>query len=156
MGITKHDLDQAFAQHKAQYAGGREDYFALLYMAREFEKIPEQLANHVAFGEDVPEGINAFHVDANRRNLYLFQFQWSGQHQAFKEPLRRLAREGMERIFGLVPEVPGRLLAELRDRLHEDQAVIDKVLVHFVYNGDPTDADQSAALDALREDLGKV
>src|SRR6185312_13525892 len=71
----------------------------------------------------------------------------------FKEPLRRLAHDGMERIFGPAPQVPGRLLTELRDRLHEDQAVIDKVLVHFVYNGDPSDADQSATLDALREDL---
>jgi hypothetical protein len=59
----------------------------------------------------------------------------------------------MERIFGPAPEAPGLLLAELRDRLHEDQAIIDKVLVHFVYNGDPSDADQSAALDSLREDL---
>jgi YHS domain-containing protein len=153
MGITKRDLEQTYAQHKAQYGGSKEDYFALIYLTREFDKSPDQVARHIAFGEDVAEGINAFHVDVNRRNLYLFQFQWSAQHQAFKEPLRRLAREGMERIFGPDPEAPGLLLAELRDRLHEDQAVIDKVLIHFVYNGDPADADQSAALDALREDL---
>lgn len=153
MGITKSDLDEAFARHKVQHGGAKEDYFALLYLTREFEKAPDQVARHLAFCEDVPEGINAFHVDVNRRNLYLFQFQWSAQHQAFKEPLRRLAREGMERIFGPAPEAPGRLLAELRDRLHEDLAVIDKVLVHFVYNGDPSDADQSVALEALREDL---
>jgi YHS domain-containing protein len=153
MGVTNRDLEQANAQHKAQYGGGKEDYFALLYLTREFDKSPDQVLRHIAFGKDVTEGINAFHVDVNRRNLYLFQFQWSAQHQAFKEPLRRLAREGMERIFGPAPEAPGLLLAELRDRLHEDQAIIDKVLVHFVYNGDPSDADQSAALDALREDL---
>jgi YHS domain-containing protein len=100
MGITKHDLEQAFAQHKAQYGGSKEDYFALLYLMQEFDKSPDQVAGHVAFGEDVVEGINAFHVDVNRRNLYLFEFQWSAQHQEFKEPLRRLAREGMERIFG--------------------------------------------------------
>ena len=153
MDITKRDLDDIYAKHKAEQGGVKEDYFALLYLTREFEKTPDQVSRHIAFGEDVPEGINAFHVDVNRRNLYLFQFQWSAQHQAFKEPLRRLAREGMERIFGPAPETPGRLLAELRDRLHEDQAAIDKVLIHFVYNGDPADADQSAALDALREDL---
>jgi len=153
MGITKRDLDQTFEQHKAQYGGRKEDYFPLLYLVREFEKTPDQVANHVAFGEDVPEGLNAFHVDVNRRNLYLFQFQWSAQHQSFKEPLRRLAHEGMERIFGPPPQTPGRLLLELRERLHEDGAVIDKVLVHFIYNGDPEDADRSAALDSLREDL---
>jgi AIPR protein len=153
MGITNRDLDQAYAQHKVQYGGRKEDYFALLYLSREFDRSPDQVAPHIAFGKDVTEGINAFHVDPNRRNLYLFQFQWSAQQQSFKEPLRRLAREGMERIFGPASEEPGLLLAELRDRLHEDQAIIDKVLVHFVYNGDPSDADQSATLDALREDL---
>lgn len=153
MGITKRDLEQAYAEHKAQYGGSKEDYFALLYLAREFDKSPDQVARHISFGEDVAEGINAFHVDVNRRNLYLFQFQWSAQHQAFKEPLRRLAREGIERIFGPAAEAPGVLLSALRDRLHEDEAVVDKVLVHFVYNGDPSDADQSAVLDALREDL---
>ena len=153
MGITNRDLDQAYAQHKFQYGGSKENYFALLYLSREFDKSPDQVARHIAFGKDAAEGINAFHVDVNRRNLYLFQFQWSAQHQAFKEPLRRLAREGMERIFGPTPETPELLLAELRDKLHEDQAIIDKVLIHFVYNGDPSDADQSAALEALREDL---
>ncbi|MRG95720.1 AIPR family protein [Polyangium spumosum] len=153
MGITKRELDQAYAQYKSRYGGSREDYFALLYLTREFEKTSEQVARNIAFGEEASEGINAFHVDIHRRNLYLFQFQWAAQHQAFKEPLRRLAREGMERIFCPAPEAPGRLLAELRNRLHEDQSVIDKVLIHFVYNGDPNDADQSATLDALREDL---
>jgi hypothetical protein len=153
MGITKRDLDQAYALHKATYGGRKEDYFGLLYIAREFEKAPERVAAHVALGEDTAEGINAFHVDPNRRNLYLFQFQWSEQHQAFKEPLRRLAREGMGRIFGPAPAAPGRLLSELRSRIEEDAAVVDKVLVHFVYNGNPADADQSAALEALREDL---
>ena len=85
MDITKRDLEQAYAQHKAQYGGSKEDYFALLYLMREFEKSPDQIARHIAFGEDVAEGINAFHVDVNRRSLYLFQFQWSAQHQVFKE-----------------------------------------------------------------------
>lgn len=153
MGITYRDLEQAYAQHKAQYGGSKEDYFALLYLTREFEKSPDQVARHIAFGKDVAEGINAFHVDANRRNLYLFQFQFKKQYQAFQEPLRRLAHEGMERIFGPAPEAPGFLLAELRARLQEDPELIDRVLVHFVYNGDPSDAEQSAMLDALREDL---
>jgi hypothetical protein len=153
MGITNRELEQTYAQYKAQYGGGKEDYFALLYLTREFEKSPDQVVRHIAFGKATAEGISAFHIDANRRNLYLFQFQWSAQHQVFKEPLRRLAHEGMERIFGPAPEVPGLLLAELRDRLREDEAIIDKVFVHFVYNGNPADADQSAALDALREDL---
>lgn len=153
MGITKRDLELAAEKYSGQYGGSKDDHFALLYLSREFEKDSDQLARHVAFGDETPEGINAFHVDVNRRNLYLFRFEWSQQHQTLKEPLRRLAREGMERIFGPQPANAGPLLAELRSRLHEDQAAIDKVIVQFIYNGEPADADQSAALDALREDL---
>lgn len=153
MGITKKDLDQAFAHHKDTLGGSKEQYFALLYLMREFGKTVEHLAHHVAFGDENTFGLSAFHVDVNRRNLYLFQLQWSQQHQTFREPLRKLAQDGMDHIFGSQTEPAGRLLSELRSRLHEDQAVIDRVLVHLVFNGSPEDADQSAALDALREDL---
>lgn len=153
MGISKRDLDQAFAQHKAKFGGGKDHYFALLHLTREFEKTPEQIAHHIAFDDDDSSGISAFHVDVNRRNLYLFQFQWSAQHTTFKEPLRLLAREGIDRIFAASPSSGGRLVKELRESLHENQSVIDRVLVHFIYNGDPSDAEQSATLDALREDL---
>jgi len=83
MGITKHELDEAYAQHKRQHGGSKEDYFALLYLTREFEKTPEQVARHVAFGEDVAEGINAFHVDVNRRNLSASRQSWC---QVFRTP----------------------------------------------------------------------
>lgn len=153
MAITKRDLELAHVQYKAQYGGRKEDYFGLLYLMREFERTADQVAGHVAFGEDVAEGINAFHVDANRRNLYLYRFEWSQQPQSFKEPLTKLASVGMERIFGVTPEAPGRLLSELRDRLHEDQAIIDKVLIHLVFNGTPADAGQSVVLEALGEQI---
>jgi YHS domain-containing protein len=44
MGVTNRDLEQAYAQHKEQYGGRKEDYFALLYLTREFEKSPDQVA----------------------------------------------------------------------------------------------------------------
>ena len=153
MDISKRDVDEISAGYKGQYAGSKDDYFALLYLAREFEKPPDAVIRQVGLGEAAPEGIHAFYIDLNRRNLYLVNCQWSEQHQSFKGPLRRLAHEGMERIFGESVERPGRLLAELRDRIAEDQSAIDRVLVHFVYNGDPQDADQSVSLEALREDL---
>jgi len=92
MGITKRELDRAEQEHGQTFKGTKDEYFALLHLAREFEKGVDQVARHVAFGEDAPEGINAFHIDVNRRNLYLFRFDWSEQYQRFKEPLRRLVR----------------------------------------------------------------
>jgi hypothetical protein len=50
MNITKQALDQGFAEHKARYAGLKEDYFALLYLAQEFEKPIDRIAHQVAFG----------------------------------------------------------------------------------------------------------
>ena len=50
MGITNRDLEQAYAQHKEQYGGQKEDYFA------EFDKIADQVA---PFGKDVAARWNA-------------------------------------------------------------------------------------------------
>ena len=153
MGISKKDLDQAYTDYKSTYGGKREDYFALLHIMREFEKSADQVARHIAFGEVPVDGIHAFHVDLNRRTLFLFQFAWDTQPSAFKAALTSLAADGVDRIFGEVPEQAGPLLSELRSRIFQDQAAIDKVLVHLVFNGDPREAEQGVLLDALREEL---
>ena len=44
MRITRKDLDKAHAQYSARYGGKKEDYFALLYLTREFDKSPDQVA----------------------------------------------------------------------------------------------------------------
>jgi hypothetical protein len=107
MGITQQDLEQAFSGYKDQYSGKKEDYFALLYLTREFEKTPDQVARHIAFGQETPEGINAFHIDVNRRNLYLFQFQWSVRYQTLlrKKTARAYGDEG--KAAGCVPLAVG-------------------------------------------------
>ncbi len=154
MGITKQALDQAFADHKTKYGGLKEDYFGALYLAQEFDKPVDAIAHQVAFGNR-DYGFDAFHVDAARRNLYLYQFKWSTSHALFQDSLKRLIGHGMERVFGN-PLQDGRqnpVLDQLKARLHEDQAIIDRVLIHFVFNGDPAAAEQNAVLDSLREDL---
>ncbi len=45
------------------------------------------------------------------------------------------------------------LLQQIKSCLLENTAVIDRVLIHFVYLGDPQSAEQSPVLDKLREDL---
>jgi hypothetical protein len=92
-------LDRAFVDYKSKYGGVKEDYFALLYLAEEFGKPVHDVARQVAFGTN-DFGIDAFHFDRDRRNLYLFQFKWSENYQLFKESLTRLASAGMERVFG--------------------------------------------------------
>jgi len=156
MGITKQALDQAFADFKGKYGGLKEDYFALLYLADEFKKPAEEIAHQVAFGNN-DFGLDGFHFDADRRNLYLFQFKWSDNYSLFKESLSRLTNAGIERVFGNPTQAPSQneMLLQLKACVHENQAIIDRVLIHFIFNGDPEVAEGSAVLQALREDLEK-
>lgn len=154
MGITQRDMDQALSAYGPRYGGAKEDYFAALYLAAEFNRPVEDVAHQVAFGGN-DYGFDAFHVDENRRNLYLYQFKWSSDHGLFKESFKRLTTSGMERIFGnpLQDQRQNQLLLQLKSALIEYQSVIDRVFIHFIFNGEPEKAEQSAVLDSLREDL---
>jgi len=155
MGVSKQALEQAFVDHKGRYGGLKEDYFALLYLADEFGKQPTEIAHQIAFGNN-DFGIDAFHFDPQRRNLYLFQFKWSESYALFKESLARLIAAGMDRIFGNPHQAAqNEMLLQLKACMHENQAIIDRVLIHFVFNGDPEQAEGSQVLTSLREDLEK-
>jgi hypothetical protein len=156
MGVTKQALDQAFVEYGKKYGGLKEDYFALLYIAEEFGKPVDDVAHQIAFGGN-DFGIDGFHFDRERRNLYVYQFKWSENYQLFRESLTRLAKAGMERIFGNPHQVQDQneMLLQLKAALHENQAIIDRVLINFVFNGDPEQAENSAVLSALREDVEK-
>ena len=154
MAVTKHALDQAFVDYGSKYGGLKEDYFGALYLASEFDLCVEDVAHEVAFGGN-DYGIDAFHLSRELHNFYIYQFKWSENHALFKDSFKRLISAGMERIFGnpLQDNEQNQLLLQLKAAIHENQAVIDRVFVHFVFNGDPTGAEQSAVLDSLREDL---
>jgi len=72
----------------------------------------------------------------------------------FKQSFARLIDAGMEAAFGSsVDAMENPLLVQLRASIHENKALIDRVFVQFVFNGDTVRAEQSAVLSALREDL---
>ncbi|WP_437650427.1 AIPR family protein [Sorangium sp. So ce362] len=156
MGVTKQALEQAFVDLRGKYGGVKEDYFALLYIAEEVGKPVVDIAHQVAFGNN-DFGIDAYHFDRERRNLYLYQFKWSEDYQLFKGSLARLAVAGMDRIFGNPHQVheQNEMLLQLKMCLHENQAIVDRVLIYFIFNGDPEKAEGSAVLTAMREDLEK-
>jgi len=86
--ITQRQVDQAFPDLRATCGGVREDHFGLLYLERE-HAVPREKALDQAFGGH-DYGIDGFHFDAQRRNLYLFQFKYSDSHGQFKASLQRL------------------------------------------------------------------
>jgi hypothetical protein len=147
-------IEQAYSDHHTVFGGVPEDYFALLYLEREHKVPRETAANHVAFGGN-DYGIDAFHFDETKRNLYLFQFKFSDSHSQFKGSLQRLIDEGMDRIFHspTKDDLKNQVLLQLRSCLVENKAVIDQICFRFMFTGDPEEAEHSKLLDKLREDL---
>src|SRR5438309_441506 len=153
MAITDRAIDQAFSDLKKSCGGVRNDYFGLLYLEDEFGLDRSRAIPQCAFGGN-DYGVNAFHFDAEKRNLYLFQFKCSDSHTQFKQSFSRLIDAGMERIFGArsQDQHQNQLLLQLKSCLIENEAVIDRVCIHFVFTGDPAEAERSQVLDKLRED----
>ena len=147
-------VDQAFADLRSNCGGVREDYFGLLYLEQEHKVSRDKAVNQITFGGH-DYGLDGFHFDEQRRNLYLFQFKYSDSHSQFKGPLQRLIDSGMERIF-VSPnkdDIKNQTLLQLRSCLVENRALIDQICFRFVFTGDPEEAERSKVLDKLREDL---
>jgi hypothetical protein len=154
MAITERAIDQCFSDLKGACGGVRNDYFGLLYLEQEFELERDKAITQVAFGGN-DYGVDGFHFDREKRNLYLFQFKYSDSPAQFKESFNRLTEAGMERIFGAKSQdqQQNQLLQQIKSCIVENEAVIDRVLIHFVFTGDPEEAERSQVLDRLRENL---
>ncbi|OFV79788.1 MAG: hypothetical protein A2Y78_09135 [Acidobacteria bacterium RBG_13_68_16] len=154
MPISDREIDNAFAALSKTHGGTRKNYFGLVYLEQEFDLPRNVAANQVSFkGNEY--GVDGFHVDTGKRNLYLYQFRQSASYNLFKTSLQKLVEGGIERVFsgGRLDSTADPMLRQLRSRLMENQAVIDRVCIHFVFAGDPAEAERSQALDKLREDL---
>ena len=121
--INDRAIDQAYSDLRSTCGGVREDYFGLLYLEKEHWVPREKSVNQVAFGGN-DYGLDGFHFDEQRRNLYLFQFKYSDSHSQFKGSLQRLTESGIDRIF-LSPnkdDAKNQLLLQLRSCLVENRA----------------------------------
>lgn len=154
MMITDRTIDQAFSDLKNTCGGVRNDYFGLLYLEQEFGVERERAIQQVAFGGN-DYGLDGFHFDQEKRNLYLLQFKWSDSHAQFKQSFNRLIEAGIERIFAArnQDQRQNQMLLQIKSCLIENEAVIDRIFIHFVFTGDPAEAERSQVLDKLREDL---
>ena len=152
--INNRLIDQAYSDLRSTCGGVREDYFGLLLLEQEY-KVPREIAvNHIAFGGN-DYGVDGFHFDEQRRNLYIFQFKYSESHTLFKDSLLRLIDSGMRRIF-VEPnkdDAKNQVLLQLRSCLLDNRFIIDQVCFRFVFTGDAGEAERSTVLTNLREDL---
>lgn len=157
MPIRKNDqdrLNELYLEHKATYGGGREDYFALLYLRKKFGLEPSDVGHQIAFGGN-DYGLDAYYIDSKARNMYLFQFKWTEDHNQFKASLERLANNGLARIFGATgqDQYQNDLLQYLKKDLTEHRHIIEAVHIQFVFKGDVDAAEKSESLQFRREDL---
>jgi hypothetical protein len=152
--LDKQELDQIHSDHCDTHKGCKEDYFACLYLTKKFRTQVQEIARQCSFGNN-DYGIDAYHIDREGRNLYLYQFKWSEQHHLFKESLDRLAKDGMEMIFGNALQDPEKneLLRNLKADLYEHQSLIQRVFVQFIFKGDIDAAENSRGLRDRRENL---
>ena len=152
--ITDRKIDQVFADLRTTCGGVREDYFGLLYLEQEHNVPRERAVNQVAFGGN-DYGVDGFHFDELRRNLYIFQFKYTASPAQFKISLLRLINDGMQQLF-VAPnkdDKKNQILLQLRSCLVDNRALIDQICFRFVFTGDPEEAERSTVLEKLREDL---
>lgn len=150
----KQQLDDLYAEYGRSYGGKKEDYFALLYLKRKFKLEPSEVAHQVAFGNR-DYGIDAYFIDRQARNLYLYQFKWSESHAQFKDSMVRLAEDGLPRVFGNPTQDPlqNEFLRYLAQDLRECRELIQRVYIQFVFKGDLDAAEANEGLGNRREDL---
>lgn len=151
--ITQEAIDRLKAEAPASTLS---DSAALgvLFLEREFGLPRPQALTQIspAPGE---QGVDGFHVDAEKRNAWLFQFRWTEARACFELPLQQLVDGGLARIAGVDPPgvAPDQFLMQVRGPLMAAQSVIERVFIQLIFRGDPTQAERSLVYGRLREEL---
>ncbi len=122
------------------------------YLERE-HRVPRDKAALQVGGSEF--GVDGFHFDPQRRNLYLFQFRNTDSYQAFKSSIQTLVDSGMEAIFFSAGKVGAKdaFLRQLHSVLNDNRSIVDQVCFRFVFKGDPEEAEKSQILAKYREEL---
>jgi hypothetical protein len=152
--LESHNVEKIYKEYKQSGSHRRDDSFAVLYLKEQFDLSDEQLERQVAHGGN-QFGIDAWHFDAERHNLYIYQFKWTADHSKFRESLKNLNSKGIEFLFGDERQVesPDQFLLQMRSMINENRSIIDQVMIHFVFDGNLSEVDQSPVISGLLEVL---
>lgn len=150
--VTQQQLVELYKKFSPACGGKREDYFGVAYLANSFNIAPEKVISHVAFG-GTEFGVDAYYYDRSQMTFHIFAFRWAEDHLSLKDPLEKLGTRGIEKIFLDVTKQPDEppMMTFLKTELFENWKSILKVVISFVFNGDPVNAEQSRVLSFLRE-----
>ncbi|NLP04491.1 hypothetical protein GX411_00875 [Candidatus Fermentibacteria bacterium] len=152
--ITESLVRRTLAELRPGQEVTKDGCFGLLYLEQEHQLTRQKALSQVALaGTDL--GIDGFHFDPARRNLYIYQFRFGTSYTPFKVSMQKLIDSGLERLF-VAPNkdlAKSQAMLRLRSCLVENRHLIDQILFRFVFTGDPGTADNSRVLEKLREDL---
>jgi hypothetical protein len=151
--VSQGEIDEAYKSLSPTLGGKKDNYFGVLYLSKKFNVPPNEAASFVAVDGTTDAGIDAYYHDKDKKTLYLHVFRWSEDHIQFREPLENLGKNGISKIFfdPSKSESDHPLIVSLKTCLFENWKTIDRVVIDFVFNGDPVDAEQSKVLSFLRE-----
>ncbi len=151
--VSQGEIDESFKSLSSSLGGKKDNYFGVLYLSKKFNIAPDDAASFVAVEGTTDAGIDAYYHDKDKKMLYMYVFRWSEDHTQFREPLEKLGKNGISKIFfdPTKAENDHPLIVSLKTCLYENWKSIDRVVIDFVFNGDPVDAEQSKVLSFLRE-----
>lgn len=151
--VGQSEIDEAYKSLSPSLSGKKENYFGVVYLSKKFNVAPSEVAPFIAVDGTTDAGIDAYYHDKEKKTLYLYVFRWTEDHIQFRSPLERLGKHGISKIFfdPTKSENDHPLIVSLKSCLFENWKTIDRVVIDFVFNGDPVDAEQSKVLTFLRE-----
>ncbi|MBN1577059.1 MAG: AIPR family protein [Chitinispirillaceae bacterium] len=154
MGEMEKNSRKLYLELKDTLGGTRDHYLALAYLMREFVLEKNDAVSRVAFSSS-DYGINAYHFDAVRKNLYLFIITASSLTDQIKQPLRQFVTNGLEKIFATEKSISegDRFYNSLAACLLENSVLVDQIYFRIIMSGDPGELEQSEYVNNLIEQL---
>lgn len=136
------------------YGGTRDHYMALAYLDREFGVGKNAALNRIDFNSS-GYGINAFHFDEVRKNLYLLLVSVSSVADMVKQPLYQFAKSGLDQIFATEKETGSgsRFFNSLVSCIQENSAIIDQVFLRVIMAGGLDELEKSEYVKNLLEQI---
>ena len=143
-----------YQELKDTLGGTRDHYLALAYLIQEFGIEKNDALSRVAFSSS-DYGINAYHFDAERKNLYLFIITASSLADQIKQPLRQFVTHGFEKIFATEKSITegDHFYHSLAACLLENSALVDQIYLRIIMGGDLAELEQSEYVQNLMEQL---
>jgi hypothetical protein len=97
--VSQGEIDESFKSLSSSLGGKKDNYFGVLYLSKKFNIAPDDAASFVAVEGTTDAGIDAYYHDKDKKNAIHVRFRWSEDHTQFREPLEKLGKNGISKIF---------------------------------------------------------